>query len=136
MNTFKSALLLKTFGNSLFVSRMAGVIERLLIASLLFRWLGRIFKPSHAMLASLVTIIISAGDRTDPIASYNHDAIFYAMLSGFSASFVLSQKAEIIEIHLRSRMLRNVRGAKPDDKANHWTRRNFFCLCRRSCADF
>jgi hypothetical protein len=95
MNLFKSALLLKFFGNTLFVIRAAGVVERLLIAALLFRWLSRIFKPWHAMLASLVTIIISAGDRTDPIASYNHDAIFYAMLSGFSASFILSSRQRL-----------------------------------------
>ena len=95
MSVFKSALLLKLFGNTLWVSRLAGVVERLLIASLLFRWLSRIFKPSYAMVASFVTIIISAGDRSDPIASYNHDAIFYAMLSGFSASFILSSRQRL-----------------------------------------
>ncbi len=90
LNTLKSALLLHLFGPYLIVSRAAGVAERVAIACLLFRWLCRLFPARFAFAASLVTIIVSAGDRTDPIASYNHDAIIWAMLSGFAASHVLS----------------------------------------------
>ena len=89
LNTLKSALLLHLFGPYMIVSRAAGVAERVAIACLLFRWLCRLFPTRFAFAASLVTIIVSAGDRTDPIASYNHDAILWAMLSGFAASHVL-----------------------------------------------
>jgi len=89
LNLLKSALLLKVFGEALIVSRAAGVVERLLIAAVLFRWLCQIFRRVPSLVASVVTVIVSAGDRTDPIASYNYDAIFYAMLSGLAASFVL-----------------------------------------------
>lgn len=91
LNILKSALLLKVFGTELIVSRTAGVMERLVIAAVLLAWLRRIFAPMPALLASAVTIIVSAGDRTDPIASYNHDAILWGMLSGFAASYALDQ---------------------------------------------
>ena len=68
-----------------------GVAERLVIAVILFRWLTKIFRPSHALVASIATTILSACDRSDPIASYNHDCILFAMLSGLAASVVLSE---------------------------------------------
>jgi len=86
LNQIKSALELGLFGHTLFVSRLFAVIERLLIACVLYAWLRRTFSARAAMLASLVTIIVSAGDRTDPLASYNHDAILFAMLAGLAAS--------------------------------------------------
>ena len=92
LNTLKSALLLKLFGPFLIVGRAAGVLERVAIALVLFTWLRRLFPIRFAFTASIVTIILSAGDRTDPIASYNHDAIFLAMLSGLAASHVLTSK--------------------------------------------
>ena len=89
LNTLKSALLLRLFGPCLIVSRAAGVAERVLLALLLFRWLQRLFAEPYAFAGALATIIVSAGDRTDPIASYNHDAILWAMLSGLAASHLL-----------------------------------------------
>jgi hypothetical protein len=91
LNILKSALLLHIFGRALIVSRVAGVVERLVIALVLFRWLVQLFRPWHAMIASALTIIISTGDRTDPIASYNHDAILFAMIAGLSASLALEK---------------------------------------------
>ena len=91
LNVLKSALLLKMFGSALIVSRFAGVAERLLIGIVLLRWLKQIFRPIPALIAAVVTMIVSAGDRTDPIASYNHDAIFWAMLSGLVASYSLAR---------------------------------------------
>lgn len=89
LNVLKSALILKAFGGTLIASRAAGVIERVLIVLLLFRWLVQLFRPWHALVASVVTIVVSAGDITDPIASYNHDAILFAMTAGLTASLVL-----------------------------------------------
>jgi hypothetical protein len=94
LNIVKSALILKAFGGALIVSRVAGVLERLLIALLLFRWLVQLFRPWHALAASVVTIIVSTGDPTDPIASYNHDAILFAMIAGLAASLALEGVSE------------------------------------------
>ena len=93
MNMLKSALLLKLFGIKLIVSRTAGVMERLVIALVLFLLAATgSSAPEHALLATVTTIIVSAGDRTDPIASYNHDAILFAMAAGLVASFVLQRR--------------------------------------------
>jgi hypothetical protein len=92
VNMIKSALLLKLFGQALIVSRVFGVVVRILIAGLLFQWLRQMFRPLDALIASAVTIILSAGDRTDPVASYNHDTILCAMLCGMTASIALAQE--------------------------------------------
>ncbi len=93
-NMLKSLLLLKIFGPALIVSRTAGVLERLLIGIVLLRWLLQLFRPWHALLASVVTMVVSTGDRTDPIASYNHDAILFAMIAGLATSLVLEGGSE------------------------------------------
>ena len=90
LNAIKSALLLKVFGHALIVNRTAAVAERLSIAAMIFCWLRRIFGTEESLLGALVAIILSAGDRTDPLASYNHDAIFFAVLAGLLASLALS----------------------------------------------
>jgi hypothetical protein len=92
LNQIKSALELAIFGKTLLVARFAAVIERLAIATLLYAWLRRIFSSWASAIAALVTIVVSAGDHTDPLASYNHDAIFFAMVCGFLASLSLEDK--------------------------------------------
>lgn len=92
LNQIKSALELAIFGKTLLVTRLAGVAERLAIAALLYTWLRRIFSSWASAIAALVTIIVSAGDHTDPLASYNHDAILFAILCGFLASLSLETK--------------------------------------------
>lgn len=85
LNAYKSAVELALFGKTLIVSRACGVVERLLIGVALYFWLRRMFSVRAAMVASFATIIVCTGDYTDPIASYNHDSIFMAMLSGMAA---------------------------------------------------
>src|SRR6202012_3709279 len=92
LNPIKSALLLAIFGKALLVTRLAAVVERLAIAALLYAWLRRIFSSWTSAIAALVTIIVSAGDHTDPLASYNHDAIFFAMVCGLLASLSLEDR--------------------------------------------
>lgn len=94
LNLIKSVVLLKLFGSALIVSRVAGVAERLVLALVLFQWLRKMFRPIDALIASVVTMILSAGDQTDPVASYNHEAILWAMLCGLAASMVLDGKRQ------------------------------------------
>ena len=86
LNQLKSALVLALFGKTLFVSRLFALLERLCIAALLFIWLRRLFSAGASAIAALATIIISACDHTDPLASYNHDSIMLAMICGLLAS--------------------------------------------------
>ena len=91
LNTMKSALLLWIFGPMLIVNRVTGVVERLILASILFRWLRQVVSPAQALVATLLAMVLSAGDRTDPIASYNHDCILWAMAGGLAASLALER---------------------------------------------
>jgi 4-amino-4-deoxy-L-arabinose transferase-like glycosyltransferase len=89
LSQFKAGLLLWLFGDKLIVLRTAGMIERSLIALLVYLWLRRIARPAHAAFAAFATLVLSAGDLADPIASYNHDSMLFAILSGYLASFLL-----------------------------------------------
>ncbi|MGC2580913.1 MAG: hypothetical protein WA399_02370 [Acidobacteriaceae bacterium] len=89
LNSIKAAIELSLFGKALIVSRACAVVERLALAGVMYAWLRRGFGAWASSLAALVTVIISAGDHTDPVASYNHDAILFAMLCGFAASVSL-----------------------------------------------
>ncbi len=94
LNVLRSAILLKCFGGALIVSRIAGVVDRLWIGVILLRWLAQLFRPWHALVATVVTMIVSAGDLTDPIASYNHQAVLFAVLAGLCASMALQEGAD------------------------------------------
>jgi hypothetical protein len=98
LNQFKSGILLSIFGENLIVSRTAGLVERSLIALLLYLWLLRLCRPAYAALAAFATLVISTADFTDPVASYNHDSIFFALISGYLASFVLNRNRSIRSI--------------------------------------
>jgi hypothetical protein len=89
MFVFTSAAALKLFGGAIAVTRGFGVFERLVIALLVYAWLSRFFAGRHALVAAIVTMIASAGDYADPISSYNHETILWAIASGFAASFAL-----------------------------------------------
>ncbi|HTW48342.1 MAG TPA: hypothetical protein VMD92_10345 [Acidobacteriaceae bacterium] len=91
LNMMKAACELWLFGKLLIVTRTCAVLERLTIAAILYAWLRRTFSSWASCIAALVTIIVSAGDRTDPLASYNHDAILFAMLCGFAAGLSLER---------------------------------------------
>lgn len=89
LNLAKSAAVLAIFGDKLIVLRAFALAERSFLALLLYFWLRRFFRASHAAMAAILAIVVSAGDLSDPLTSYNHDAIFWAVLGGFLASFAL-----------------------------------------------
>ena len=100
LNVFKAALLLKLFGAKVLVVRVAAVVERMVLASILMRWLQQLATPRHAAAAAFLTIILSAGDRTDPLASYNHDALFWVVVAGLLASGALRQGVSELRLSL------------------------------------
>ena len=92
LNVLKAALLIKLFGPKVIVLRVAAVVERLVLASLLLRWLQQFVSVRYAAAGAFMAITLSAGDRTDPLASYNHDALFWAVAAGLLASFALRHR--------------------------------------------
>ncbi|MDQ6676005.1 MAG: hypothetical protein M3Z09_01770 [Acidobacteriota bacterium] len=91
LNILKSAAVLKIFGNAAIVLRAFDVIQRVGLGVIVYFWLVRLFRVRDAALAAIVTIIVSASDVADPISSYNHDAVFWAVASGFVGSFALDR---------------------------------------------
>ncbi|HUZ46957.1 MAG TPA: hypothetical protein VMW54_10005 [Terriglobia bacterium] len=85
----ENALSTWLFGTALIVQRIVGVFERALLATVLYLWLSRLFRISSATLGAIVAIVVSAGDITDPISSYNHDTILWAIAAGLFASICL-----------------------------------------------
>jgi hypothetical protein len=88
---FRSAAVLALFGKLPIVTRGCGVFERVVLSLLLFGWLVRFFRVKDATLAAIVTIVVSAGDLSDPISSYNHFTIILAVASGLAASYALDE---------------------------------------------
>jgi hypothetical protein len=89
LNMLKNALVVRMFGSALIVPRVFALFERTVLALILYFWLARLFRTYHAALAAIVAIVVSAGDLTDPISSYNHDTILLAVASGFFAALCL-----------------------------------------------
>ena len=91
LNLLKNGLVVWMFGSDLIVPRIFALFERTVLALILYFWLARLFRTSHAALAAIVAMVVSAGDLTDPISSYNHDTILLAVASGFFAAICLDQ---------------------------------------------
>jgi hypothetical protein len=93
LNLIKSAAVVAAFGERLFVVRAFALFERSVLALVLYFWLARFFRASHAAMAAILAIVVSAGDVSDPLSSYNHDTILWAVLSGFLASLALDKSS-------------------------------------------
>jgi hypothetical protein len=86
----KSAALLDMFGDKLIVLRAFALVERAVMSTILYFWLVRLFRPRYAALAAITGSAVAACDLADPLASYNMDAILWALSSGFLASLSLT----------------------------------------------
>lgn len=91
LHVLKTAALIRIFGSDLIALRAFALLERVALALVVYGWLGRFFRVSHAALAAVVGIVISAGDLADPLVSYNHEAIFFGVCSGLCASVCIGR---------------------------------------------
>jgi hypothetical protein len=73
-------------GPQLTAPRLLGVLTRLLLVALLYRWLRRHASPGVAGLAAAASAIVSAGDTTDVLLLYNFESLLFAVLSGWLAA--------------------------------------------------
>ncbi|HSU61633.1 MAG TPA: hypothetical protein VLI55_20155 [Bryobacteraceae bacterium] len=78
-----SGAVLWVFGERVSVMRAWGVAQHVLMGILLYCWLLRLFQPRHATLATLLAVIVSAGDPSNGIPSYGFEASSFFLLSGF-----------------------------------------------------
>ncbi len=85
--TLKTAALMSVFGAHLIVLRLPEVITRCALAVMLFIWLARVVRVSHAVLGAVAAVVMFSTDSADALTSYHHEAVFWAFLSGFLLSF-------------------------------------------------
>jgi hypothetical protein len=93
LHFLKTAAVMRVLGSDLIAVRAFALLERVALALVVYVWLGRFFRVSHAALAALAGIVISAGDLADPLVSYNHEAIFWGVCSGLFASVCIGRPA-------------------------------------------
>jgi hypothetical protein len=89
----ENALWTWLFGTAVIVLRIVGIVERAALGVVLYLWLARLFRISSATLGAIVAVVISAGDLTEPISSYNHDTLFWAIIAGCLASICIDWKS-------------------------------------------
>lgn len=91
-NGFLSWAVLRLFGEKLIAIRAFGVFERVVLALILFFWLVRLFRITHAMFATIIAIVVSTGDLSDTLSAYNFEAILFFLLAGFAAMLAFERR--------------------------------------------
>jgi len=91
LHALKTALLIALFGHKLIVPRLDGMIERVIIAWLLYFWLVRFFRVSSVLLGVFFGILVFSQDAADSLANYHHDSVFWAVAAGLCASLHLDR---------------------------------------------
>lgn len=94
-DAIQDAFLIRVFGEYLIVPRIVGLLERIVLASVMFLWLRRLFQAGNAFFGALVGIIVFSAAAADPVSGYNHDSSFWAVLGGYSASLAVSRRAAV-----------------------------------------
>ncbi len=89
---FENALLLKFLGPDLWIYRLAGLIQRLLMSLVLYWWLSRVFSSRSALFAAFACMLVYTGDSPDVLFYLNHSSIFLCGLAGLTASFAMDAK--------------------------------------------
>jgi hypothetical protein len=87
------AALIALFGPKLIAGRVLAVLSRTILAGVLYFWLARRFRPSHAFLGSLTATIVFCADTADALSLHNQDSIFWGIVAGFFGSVLISRRA-------------------------------------------
>lgn len=89
LHALKLSLLLSVFGDGFLVTRFDALIERSVLAVVVYFWLLRFVRGPAAFCGSLLAVVVFACDPADALASYHHDSVFWGVLAGYSASSTL-----------------------------------------------
>ena len=84
---FKTRAVSALFGSSLEVQRIVEIATRCLLGIIVFVWLTRTVRLSYAVLATIAGAIMFCADLADPLTSYHHESVFWAVLGAFLFSF-------------------------------------------------
>lgn len=103
LHVFELAGLIKLFGVSIFAAHAAGLLQRTLLAVLLFLWLQRTYRMEAAVVAAVTAAIVFTCDNADTVFFYHQDAAFWCVAAGLAAALYL-------EAAFREENRRRVRG--------------------------
>jgi hypothetical protein len=92
LHPLKFVALSALFGDGLIVPRIAAVVERVLLAVLVYFWLLRVFTIGPAFLGSLLGVIAFCSDPADALSLHHHDSVLWAVTAGLLASFGISSQ--------------------------------------------
>jgi hypothetical protein len=92
LHPLKFAALSVLFGDGLIVPRIAAVVERVLVALIVYCWLLRIFTIGPSFLGSLLGVIAFCSDQADALSLHHHDSVLWAVAAGLLASFGISSQ--------------------------------------------
>ncbi len=90
LHVLEQALMIKVFGAHMIVPHLFGLLQRVVIAVVLFRWLSTIYKDWVALLASLFCVVLFSTDIADTVFFYHHDSVFWGVLAGYAAHHTLA----------------------------------------------
>jgi hypothetical protein len=92
LHPLKFAALGALFGDGLIVPRIAAVVERVVLAVLVYFWLLRVFTIGPSFLGSLLGVIAFCSDQADALSLHHHDSVLWAVSAGLLASFAISSQ--------------------------------------------
>ncbi len=86
LHPLRIALEIKLFGNYLIVPQIFGLLERLLLFSVLCVWLCRLFPARYAAFGVMSGVALYLADVSETLSSLHHEAVFWATLAAFCLS--------------------------------------------------
>ena len=92
LHPLKLAAIMSLFGETLLAARAEAILERTLLAVLVFAWLRRFVRAPAAFMGALLGLAVFAGDPADAIDSYHHSSVFFAICAGFAANLSLEKQ--------------------------------------------
>ena len=92
LHALKLAGLISLFGDALIIARAEALLERILLALIVYGWLQRHVTAASAALGTLAGMIVFAGDPADALVTYHHDSVLLAVGAGFVAVLAVSKR--------------------------------------------
>jgi len=85
----KIAAVIAVFGRYLIAAQAVGLVERLILAAVVYAWLRRAYSPVQSLAGSVFGMVLYFMASTETLSSLQHEAGFWPVLAGFAASCAL-----------------------------------------------
>ena len=89
LHVFELAGLIRLFGESVIAVHVAGLLQRAMLAVLLYLWLQRTYRMEAALVAAVTAVVVFTCDNADTVFFYHQDAAFWGVAAGLAATLHL-----------------------------------------------